>query len=251
MTMRVLTVLAVAGVLSSGACTLDQATPPALTGPSDYATSLRVSANPDAIALGQSFNSPGQQSLIIVSVFDDKGQPKPNQTLRIETLVNGALSDCGQLSRNTLTTGSDGRASTVFTAPGTPPDCANFNSDGSVTVRATPVGTDFQSSFFLASDVRIFMALPTVVTPAAGFVVDFRTARLAGTRLFQFDGSISNSPGHTITHYAWRASDGWSESGGSAVVDHDFGSPGTYVVTLTVTDDIGQQGSRSALVTAD
>jgi hypothetical protein len=97
--------------------------------------------------------------------------------------VNGQLSSCGQLSNATQVTGSDGRASTVFTAPGTPPDCPNFNPNGSVTVRATPVGNDFQSSGASARNVSIFMALPTVVNAVDGFVVDFTVTSIPGTRL--------------------------------------------------------------------
>src|SRR6185503_17559603 len=125
-----------------------------------------------------------------VTVFDPSGQPKPNQVVRFDALVNGQLSDCGQLSRTTTTTGSDGRASTVFTAPGTPPDCPNFNPDGSVTIRATPVGTDFQSSSASARNVSVFMALPTVVNAVGGFVVDFTIATNTATpRDFTFNGS--------------------------------------------------------------
>jgi hypothetical protein len=233
---------------SSTACTLGSEEAPPLTGPSEFATSLSLSANPDAVAMGQSSTAAGQQSLVIVTVFDALGQPKPNQAVRFETVVNGQLSSCGQLSNSTGVTGSDGRASTVFIAPGTPPDCANFNTDGSVTVRATPVGNDFQSSGASARNVSIFMALPTVVNAVDGFLVDFTVTSIEGTRNFTFNGSSSHSPGHAITHFAWRASDGWSESGPREQVDHDFGSPGTYVVTLTITDDIGQSGSKSILL---
>jgi hypothetical protein len=242
------TLLALCTALSVAACTLDSAEAPPLTGPSEFATSLSLSANPDSVAMGQSSTAPGQQSLVIVTVFDASGQPKPNQVLKFDTVVNGQLSSCGQLSNTTQITGSDGRASTVFTAPGTPPDCPNFNPNGSVTVRATPVGTDFQSSGASARNVSIFMALPAVVNPVDGFVVDFTVTSIPGTRNFTFNGSSSNSPGRTITHFAWSASDGWEESGSREIVDHDFGSPGTYVVTLTIFDDIGQSGSRSVLL---
>ena len=246
MTMRALILLTIASALAGAACTMDQTRVPELTGPSTFATSLTMSANPDTTALGQSSTQPGQQSLIIASVIDEKGQPKPNQTVRFETRVNGQLSNCGQLSRTTVVTGSDGRASVVFTAPSFPTVCSIFNTDGSVTVRATIVGTDFQSSSVSARDVGIFMALPTVVNPVGGFVVDFTVSQSAGVRNFSFNGSSSFSSGHTITSYAWTASDGWSESG--RVVDHDFGASGTYVVTLTITDDIGQSGSKSFLL---
>jgi len=248
--MRLLTLwaIAIAAALSNAACTMNQTAVPDLAGPSTFATSLTLSANPDSIAMGQSSNALGQQSLVIITVFDASGQPKPNQTVRVDTVVNGQLSIFGHLSMNTLITGSDGRASTVFTAPGTPPDCPNFNPDGSVTIRATPVGTDFLASSASATSVSIFMALPTVVNAVSGFVVDFTAATISGTRNFTFNGSSSNSPGHAIINYTWRASDGWTESGGSPVVDHDFGTPGTYVVTLSITDDIGQSGSRSYLL---
>jgi hypothetical protein len=252
MSLRASSIIWAAAIALSGAtlagCTLNNAEAPPLTGPSEFATSLSLSANPDAVAMGQSSTTAGQQSLVIVTVFDASGAPRPNQMVRFDTLVNGQLSSCGQLSNATQVTGSDGRASTVFTAPGTPPDCPNFNPNGSVTVRATPVGNDFENSGASARSVSIFMALPTVVNAVDGFVVDFTVTSLAGTRNFTFNGSSSHSPGHAIVHYAWRASDGWSESGPREQVDHDFGSPGTYVVTLTITDDIGQSGSKSTLL---
>ena len=248
MTRRLLIVWAVVAAFSVAACTVNQVEVPPLTGPSSYATSLTMSANPDTTAMGLSTTSLGQQSLVIATVFDVNGQPKPNQTVRFETLVNNQLSACGQLSKTTTITGSDGRAATVFTAPGTPPDCPNFNADGSVTIRATPVGTDFQGTDSSSKSVTIFMALPTFVNSVGGFVVDFTVGTLSGTRNFTFNGSGSNSPGHAITNYTWIFSDGTTKTGSSPVVDHDFGSSGTYVVTLTVRDDIGQEGSKSGLL---
>ena len=248
MTRRLLIISVAVTALSGAACTVNQVDVPPLTGPSTYATAVTLSANPDSVAMGQSATAPGQQSLIIVSVFDASGQPKPFQRLRLDTLVNGILSGCGQLSQTTVITGSDGKASAVFTAPGTPPDCPSFNSDGSITVRATPVGTDSQGSAFSASSVSIFMALPAFVNPVTGFVVDFSVSPSTGVRNFSFNGSASSSPGHAITTYAWKFSDGTAKTGGSPVVEHDFGSPGTYVVTLTITDDIGQEGSKSILL---
>ena len=81
-----------------------------------------------------------------------------------------------------------------------------------------------------------------------GFLVDFSVSPSTGVRNFTFNGSASSSPGHAITTYAWKFSDGTVKTGGSPVVEHDFGSSGTYVVTLTITDDIGQEGSKSILL---
>jgi PKD repeat protein len=61
-----------------------------------------------------------------------------------------------------------------------------------------------------------------------------------------FSDAGSVSPGHTITAFLWAWSDGVTKSGPS--VTHDFSSTGTQTVTLTITDDIGQSGSKSALL---
>ena len=248
MTIRVLSVLAIASALLSASCTLNSTEPPALTGPSEFANAVTISANPDTIALGQSGTTAGQQSLIVVTTFDANGQPKGNQQVRIDTLVNGKVSDCGRLGARILVTGSDGRASTVFTAPGTPPNCASFNADGTVTIQATPVGTDFQSTGFTARNVNVFMALP-VANSGGPFTVSFsiapNPAKVGDLITFSDAGSVS--PGHTIVSYRWTFSDGHVESGAS--INHDFGSAGTYTVTLTATDDIGQTSFKTALVT--
>jgi PKD repeat protein len=57
-----------------------------------------------------------------------------------------------------------------------------------------------------------------------------------------FNASASTAgPGHTIASYSWNFGDG----GTAALVTttHAFAAAGTYVVTLTVTDDIGQKGT--------
>lgn len=246
MNMQTSRVLGIVCALGVSACTVSQTETPALTGPSTFATSVRVTASPDVLSLGQSATTLGQASQIVVNAFDGNGLPKTSQTVRLETFVNGAASDCGQLSPRTVITGSDGRALAVFTAPGTPPNCPSFNSDGTVTVRATPVGS--QASTAAASSVDIAMVLPASTASGGPFIASFSVSSLTGSRNFQFDGSSSNSPGHSITSYAWTFSDGQSKTG--RVVSHDFGSAGTYLVTLTVTDDINQTSFKTALVNA-
>ncbi len=49
------------------------------------------------------------------------------------------------------------------------------------------------------------------------------------------DGSGSSDPDGTIESYAWNFGDGDTDSG--ETVSHTFDAPGTYLVTLTVTDD--------------
>jgi PKD domain-containing protein len=239
-------VLGVACALGVSACTVSQTEAPALTGPSTFATSVRVTASPDILNLGPSATTPGQSSQIVVNAFDGNGLPKANQAIRLDTFVSGQASTCGQLAPRTVVTGSDGRALAVFTAPTTPPNCASFNSDGTLTVRATPVGS--QASAAAASSVNIAMVLPASTTAGGAFTANFSIFSITGSRNFQFDGSSSVSPGHTITSYSWTFSDGHSETG--RVVDHDFGSAGTFLVTVNVTDDINQTSFKTALVNA-
>jgi PKD repeat protein len=58
-----------------------------------------------------------------------------------------------------------------------------------------------------------------------------------------FDASRSTDSDGRIANYAWNFGDG--SQGTGAVVKHEFKSVGTFVVTLTVTDDRGQSASLS------
>ena len=58
-----------------------------------------------------------------------------------------------------------------------------------------------------------------------------------------FGGSGSSDSDGTISGYAWDFGDGGSSTG--VEVDHTFASDGTYIVSLTVTDNDGAVGSES------
>jgi PKD repeat protein len=62
-----------------------------------------------------------------------------------------------------------------------------------------------------------------------------------------FDGSRSADSDGTVTGYAWDFGDGATGSGATAT--HAYGAPGTYQVTLRVTDDDGATAQHSAAVT--
>lgn len=62
------------------------------------------------------------------------------------------------------------------------------------------------------------------------------------------DASTSDDFDGWIVDYAWDFGDG--ETGSGVTVDHTYVMPGTYTVTLTVTDDLGSTGSTSRVLDA-
>jgi DNA-binding beta-propeller fold protein YncE len=81
--------------------------------------------------------------------------------------------------------------------------------------------------------------------PAAAFTVAGATTALRGgfapraAAAASFDASGSSDPDSAIARYAWDFGDGTTAPDGGPQPAHDFAAPGTYVVTLTVTDDAG------------
>jgi PKD repeat protein len=86
----------------------------------------------------------------------------------------------------------------------------------------------------------------TIVNPPTASFTGPASA-LAGTAV-SFDGSGSSAPGGSITGYAWSFGDGATSAGGPTT-SHTYSSPGTYTVTLTVTDAAGLQSTTSHQIT--
>jgi PKD repeat protein len=76
--------------------------------------------------------------------------------------------------------------------------------------------------------------------PTATFVVSPAPPIIIGQTVnFNASGSTA-APGHVITVFAWNFGDGTLDSSG-ALVTHSYTAPGSYVVTLKVTDDAGRK----------
>jgi PKD repeat protein len=61
------------------------------------------------------------------------------------------------------------------------------------------------------------------------------------------NGSASGDPDGTLSSYAWTFGDGATGTG--AIVNHAYGTAGTYTASLTVTDNNGARGTDTAVAT--
>ena len=224
-------------VVLTGACTMKDQDAPPLTGPSGPAQSISVSVSPDVLP-----QDGGSQSLITVTARDANGQPLPRLILRADTRVGGTSVTFGALSARTATTGSDGKAVFSYTAPLSPAFVSEPFVDLSVVVTAE--GTDFSEWRERSATIRL-LSQGTVIPPQGDLAADFTIspASPADHQTVFFDASPSQG---TIASYEWSFGDGERDTGRN--VDHDYESPGTYVVRLTVIDPYGRTASKSQTI---
>ena len=255
-----LTLAGLAVVLVSG-CTVHQSETPALSGPSEFALSLAVSAAPDTITQdGRS------SSTVAVVARDANGKSITNAPFRFDILVNGQAADYGTLSSRNVVTGSDGRATAVYTAPpasptGSSPGLCSGNTletplaGRCVEVMATSVGTDYYASqgrSVLIHLIPVGIIIPAGSTPTATFAmtpgtptandaVQFDAGKSCGGATDSGNNCPATAPG--IVSYAWNFGDGTSGSG--RTTSHAFSRQGTYLITLTVANDAGLSASST------
>ena len=60
-----------------------------------------------------------------------------------------------------------------------------------------------------------------------------------------FTATVTSASGHSIVSYAWTFGDGTTQSTTNPSVTKTYTSPGTYVASVTVTDDTGQTAATS------
>jgi PKD repeat protein len=226
------TLAILAAVALAAGCSVKESPTPELTGPSELSLALSMSATPDTI------NQDGSsQSLVVVTARDAAGRAVVGLPIRFDVQKDGKIQDYGVLSAKSVLTGSDGRASTFYTAPAPPRDSpVPEATPSSVSVLATPSGTNYASIEPRAVDIRLVP--PGVVPPSdtlAASFVSSPTAPGVGV-VVVFNGSGSKSPSG-IAAYAWDFGDGTTASG--VVAQHTYSTAGTYAVRLTVTDAKG------------
>jgi PKD repeat protein len=116
-----------------------------------------------------------------------------------------------------------------------------FNRAGNYAVTLTVTGGIGQTTS-TTQIVQVQAGTP----PTANFVFS-PTSPVAGQDVYFNGGSSTAGTGRTIVTYQWDFGPGGALFG--SLVKYAFAAPGTYVITLTVTDDIGQKGTKSTNVT--
>lgn len=220
----------------SAGCAVESVSVPVPTGPSEMSTSLTMAVTPDIIR--QDGTSTATVSL---HARDAVGLPISGMTVRLDTLVGGTVVDFGTLANRTLSTGTDGKATTTYQSPGAPP--ATATDDTTVTIRATIVGTNFQNTLPRTAELRLVrpgIILPPNGAPVPNFFFSPSTGR--ENEPVMFDGSASTDDGQIVS-YVWSFGDG--ESGSGRTTSHVYELAGAYLVTLTVTDDRGLRSTSA------
>jgi PKD repeat protein len=221
-------------------CTLKKQDTPSLTGPSELGTSLALNASPDILT-----QDGASQSVVTIDARNSNGQPFRNLSLRAEIAAGGVFADFGTLSARNVVTDANGRATVVYTAPQAPSVAVDTGTV--VEILVTPIGTDFGNSSSKTVDIRLVP--PGMIVPPDGMVPKF-TFTPGGATDHQsvfFDASTSTwNPTNPIEGFSWNFGDGETATG--MTTTHSFDEPGTFLVTLTMTDVFGREASTTQTI---
>jgi PKD domain-containing protein len=231
---------ALAGLVATGiGCTLKEQEAPPLSGPSEFGLSITVAVSPDILSQDGS-----SQSLVTVTARGPNGEPVRNVSLRNEITVGGMTVDFGTLSARNVLTGSDGRATFVYTAPAAPQVAVDEFTV--VDILVWPIGSDFNNTTPRTASIRLVP--PGMVVPPDRLRPSFSTSPTTplDNQDVLFDASGS-TPASDIVSYQWSFGDGDSGSGRTTV--HSYDKPGTYFPTLTISDQFGRSASVTNTIT--
>jgi PKD repeat protein len=230
----------VAGLVGLSACTVHQTTAPSAAtvgGTTDFSLSLDMTATPDSIS-----QDGASQSSIVVTAHGTNGAPKSGVPVRLDMQVDGVTQDFGVLNARNVVTGSDGRASAIYTAPPTSPMAGG--SGTMISIVASPSGTDAQATNTRSVSIRLVppgVILPPAGSPTAAFTFSPLPPTVGVLLRFDASASVAGAGATRIVSYDWTFDDGVSATG--VAPTHTFNVAGTHTVTLSVTNDRGMGGS--------
>jgi PKD repeat protein len=207
--------VAFTGLVLSAACTVHQDEAPTLTGPSSGG--IPISAGPPTAAF---FFSPSPAIPNSPVIFDASASTPGSRA--------SALTYAWSFGDGS--SGSEKTTTHTFTAP----------NSYQVTLTVT-------NDYGLSASIRQAIAVQAGQLPTAEFV--FSPTEPTVGQLVQFNASQSRTAaGRTIVSYSWNWGDGKTASNPGPLEDHAYAVAGTYTVTLTVTDDLGQKETTTKTV---
>jgi PKD repeat protein len=220
-----------AALVLAAACTVHKTETPSLTGPSGLGTNVTITVSPDVLT-----RDGASQSVVTVTATNANGQPIPNLSLRLAVLnESGQVTDAlGTLSAQNVVTNGSGQANAVFTAPAGIP---GVTSSTTVEVGATPAGSDFGNETMRVAQIQL-TPQGVIGAPPSSLKPDFSplSATLGDTTVFS--ATVVDSTGanaiNKVTSLNWNFGDGATATGQTAT--HTFTAPGSFPVTLTITD---------------
>jgi PKD repeat protein len=226
-------------------CSVSKQEAPALSGPSEFGTSIVLSASPELLV-----QDGVSQSVITATARDTAGRPVAGLGIHWGATASSTRDLPGTLSTTSSVTDSGGRATMVLTAPPVPTEAPN--PPAQIVVLATPV--EGSATDAVARTVVIRLQPPAGVLPANNLpVARFTVSPKVGIvdEPVTFDASTTTDDGEPCLSrctYMWDFGDGISASGIS--VSHVYRGPDTtgYTVTLTVKDERNGIASSTATV---
>jgi PKD repeat protein len=113
--------------------------------------------------------------------------------------------------------------------------------------RAFNVALTVRDAAGLTVTARQLVSVAAAAAPVVTVAVAPNPPLLNQVTTFTADATVA--PNHTAMQYSWNFGDGTSATTGGPTVTKTYSSPGTYVTTVTVTDDLGQTGVASTSFT--
>ncbi|MDX2198484.1 MAG: PKD domain-containing protein [Phycisphaerae bacterium] len=122
-----------------------------------------------------------------------------------------------------------------------------YNAAGIYVARVTATNRPYNRSASQSVEIRVGGSVNSNFPPIAQIDVD-RTLGPAPLRVL-FNGDGSSDPENGTLEYSWDFGDGSPVVRGASSVEHTFERVGTFVATLTVRDNVGQQDPAAVTIT--
>jgi PKD repeat protein len=220
-----------AASMTLAACSLDKQEMPVLSGPSEFALSLTMTATPDTIPRDGS-----SQSIVTITTRDPQGRPITGQRIALALSTNAPQG--ATLSQSEVTTGSTGQATFAVTAP------VN-GSIGDILVSATPISNNAGNATI--HTIQIFANPENGTIPTAAFSFSPTTPDVGQTVTFNASTTQDEGVSCSTCTFFWNFGGDGTATG--MITTHAFSTGGAFVVTLTATDSGGSSSTAQQTVT--